>query len=482
MNLNIITKRFIFALTLSSRFLLARLHLDSLMAKTTLRKVKMALNYLPEELDRTYDQVLQRIHEQGTDHSVLALKVLGWMRYAARPLGIRELQHAVAVEPDDSQFDEDGIPEISLILSVCAGIATIRENGTIGLVHYTAQEYLERRSLEIFPDTQMEITKICLTYLTFEEFAQGPSPSDETFDERMEAFPLLQYASRYWIRHACHSPEVGIKTLALAFLKQEANVASSVQASEVLESRVAMHSQQYRRNAQGLWVAASNGLYDLTVALLEDAASIETEDSEGERPLHGAASNGHYNVAQLLVEHQANIHAQSRSGATALHCAASHGHHHIVQLLIAKGAVIGICDKKGWMPLHWAASNGHRDTSKLLLDHGADVQAKGGYGASALYRAAENGHRDCVQLFVLQGAHLDARNDYDQTALHRAAEVGHVAVAEILLEHGADWTIKDYYGWTPKYRALDMGHDDVVDLILKLSTPATARIDVKEGD
>ena len=449
------------------------------MTKTTLRKVKTALISLPEELDRTYDQVLQRIQEQGTDHAVLALKVLGWMRYAARPLGTRELQQAVAVEPGDVHFDEDGIPEISLVLSVCAGIVTIRENGTMGLVHYTAQEYLERRSLELFSNAQTEIANVCLTYLSFEEFAKGPSPNDKAYDERMEAFPLLQYASRYWTLHARHSPEVRLKALALAFLKQEGKVASSVQASEVRKSPFSSRSQRYRRNARGLWLATSNGLYDLTVALLEDSTSVKTEDSEGERPLHRAASSGHYDIIRLLVEHQASIHAQSRSGATALHCAAAHGHHQIAKFLIDKGATIGTRDKSSWTPLHMAASNGHGESAKLLLDHGADIQAKDAYGGSALYRAAENGHLECVRLLVERGAWLDIRNQFDQTALHRAADVGHVAVAEMLLEHGADWTIKDYYGFTPRYRALDMGHEDIAKLIVKFSTaPPIAAVDV----
>lgn len=448
------------------KFLLARLHLDSLTAKTTLRKMKAALSSLPEELDRTYDQVLQRIHAQGTDHAMLALKVLGWIRYAARPLGTRELQHAMAVEPGDSQFDEDGIPDIGLVLSVCAGVVAVRENDTVGLVHYTAQEYLERRSLDIFPDTQAEIAKICLTYLSFEEFAQGPSPNDIAFEDRVEAFPLLQYASLYWVRHVGNTAEAGIKNLALQFLKEGAKVASSVQASEVtIGSRVTMRSQRFRRNVQGLWVAASNGLYDLTLALLQDAGSIGTEDSEGERPLHQAASNGHEDVTLLMIEHQADIHAQSRSGATASHCAAAGGHQQIVSLLLDNGAVVDTRDERGWAPLHSAASNGHRGVAKLLLDRGADIRARDGYGGTALYRAAEKGHHECVRLLVERGACLDAKNNYDQTALHRAAEDGHFAVAEILLSHGADSSIKDYYGWTPRYRALDMGHDDIARLI-----------------
>ncbi|KAM0804719.1 hypothetical protein BDR22DRAFT_799687 [Usnea florida] len=406
-------------------FLLARLHLDSLLAKTTLRKMKKALGTLPEELDRTYDQVMQRIQAQTTDHAVLALKVLGWIHHAARPLSTLELQHALAVEPGDAQFDEDGIPDVSLVLS-----------------------YLERRWVDFFSDAQTETARICVTYLSFDEFARGPSPDDGSFDARIKDFPLLQYTSQCWIRHTRDTSEVEVKALALNFLKQEAKVASFVQASEASESRVTdharvtNHSQRFRRNVQGLWVAASNGLHDLTVTLLEDSESIEAEDSEGERPLHRAAMNGHYDIILLLVEHHANIHAESHSGATALHYAASNGHEMIVRLLIDKGAVL-------------------------------ETQ-KDGYEATALYRAAEAGHHECVQLLIDRGAQVDIRNYYDQTALHRAADVGYLSVAEILLEHGADCTIKDYYGFTPRYRALDMSHYDVADLISKFSPPPLA--------
>lgn len=445
------------------------------MARPTVRKVKAALNSLPEELDRTYDEVLQRIRAQHSDQALLALKILGWIHHAARPLDTRELQHALAVEPGDLQFEESGIPDVGLVLSVCAGIVEVRENGIVGLVHYTAQEYLERRSVDFVPDAQMDIATTCLTYLSFEEFAHGPSRNDKAFHDRTETCPLLQYASRFWTQHARATSDAGIRALALAFLRQDSKVASSMQASEVLEPRFTRHSQRFRHNVRGLWVAASNGLYDLTVSLLDDAPSIEAEDQEGERPLHRAAINGHDDITLLLLDHKADIHTRTHSGATALHCAASHGHQQIARILIDRGAVVGTCDKKGWTALHSAASHGHQDILELLLEHGADIQVKDGYGATALYRAAENGHHKCTQLLVERGALLDVKNDYDQTALHRAAELGHFAAAEILLKHGADYTSKDYYGWTPKYRADDTGHDDIVRLILKFSTPPLAQ-------
>ncbi|KAL2037429.1 hypothetical protein N7G274_009914 [Stereocaulon virgatum] len=152
-------------------FLLARLHMDSLMTMTTTRRLKSALNTLPEALDETYDQVLERIKSQHPDHATLALKTLGWIHHASRPLKTIELQHALAVEEDDSNFDADGILDLGLILTVCAGLVTVREGNAVGFVHYTTEEYLERHRGEHFPDAPIAIAKACLTYLSFDEFS-----------------------------------------------------------------------------------------------------------------------------------------------------------------------------------------------------------------------------------------------------------------------------------------------------------------------
>jgi hypothetical protein len=49
----------------------------------------------------------------------------------------------VVVEPNDNFFYEDGIANEGHLVSVCASIVTIqRESDIIGLVHYTAYEYM----------------------------------------------------------------------------------------------------------------------------------------------------------------------------------------------------------------------------------------------------------------------------------------------------------------------------------------------------
>ena len=107
------------------KLLLARLLLDSLATKTDLRKFKSGLDSLSEGLDETYDEVLSTILVQHPDYVALARKVLYWVFYAVRPITVKEIQHALAVEPHDTSVGEDSVVDEELLVSVCTGIITI---------------------------------------------------------------------------------------------------------------------------------------------------------------------------------------------------------------------------------------------------------------------------------------------------------------------------------------------------------------------
>src|SRR5437773_915497 len=92
------------------RFLLAQLHLDSLTDKVTPKAIRTALSKLlkgSDGLNMAYDQAMERIMNQKHGFRELAQQVLSWITYALRPLTVRELQHALAVELDDLELDED---------------------------------------------------------------------------------------------------------------------------------------------------------------------------------------------------------------------------------------------------------------------------------------------------------------------------------------------------------------------------------------
>ncbi len=105
------------------RFLLARLHLGALATKPTRRALRSALQSLPTELDRTYEETLGRINDQNRDDVFLAKQVLVWVFHATNPLTLIELQHAIAAISLDGEtdIDDEDLPDEDILVSVCAG-------------------------------------------------------------------------------------------------------------------------------------------------------------------------------------------------------------------------------------------------------------------------------------------------------------------------------------------------------------------------
>ena len=113
------------------RFLLAKLHMDSLASKPSLREVRNALKTLPTQVNDTYDEVMVRIRAQNPEDRGLADKVLSWIVYARRPLSLFELQHAIAVTPDMLDIEPEALVDELILIDVCAGLVVIDEKSSI---------------------------------------------------------------------------------------------------------------------------------------------------------------------------------------------------------------------------------------------------------------------------------------------------------------------------------------------------------------
>ncbi|OCK95650.1 purine and uridine phosphorylase [Cenococcum geophilum 1.58] len=284
-------------------FLLAQLYLDSLIGKTSSKAIKTTLKKLPtgsEAYDYAYKEAMERIEDQIADSRELAKQVLSWITCAKRPLTTLELQHAIAVEIGVSELDEDNLPEIEDMVSVCAGLVTINEeSGIIRLVHYTTQEYLERTLTSWFPNAQSDIATTCVTYLSFNSFATGFCLSGREFKARLRLNPLYDYGARNWGHHA-RATLIKEEQLILEFLGSEAKVSASSQA---------MHD-------------------------------ADVGDSYGQTPLSYAAENGHKAVVRLLLAKDGvNVNSKDKYGQTPLSYAAKNGHEAVVQLLLGMDGV-----------------------------------------------------------------------------------------------------------------------------------------------
>jgi hypothetical protein len=295
--------------------------------------------------DYAYEDAMERINGQVKDQEDLAKQVLWWITCAKRPLTTLELQHALAVEINESQLDKDNIPQVEDIVSVCAGLVTVdEESSIIRLVHYTTQEYFDRTRGKWFPTADTNIATICVTYLSFDEFESGICQNDEHFEERLRSNQLYNYASHNWGYHAREAstliPQV------ISFLGGKAQAEASIQGLLAAKEWPGHkeYSQEFPKQMTGLHLAAYFGVNAVVRLLRENKADVDAKDGWGRTPLSWAAENGHEAAVKLLLD---------------------------------KGAELETKDTKyGQTPLSWAAENGHEAVVKLLLDKGAELETK----------------------------------------------------------------------------------------------------------
>ncbi|KAF3393739.1 putative ankyrin repeat protein [Penicillium rolfsii] len=456
-------------------FLLAYIHLNSLAEKTSPKSIRATLKALPtgtDAYDRAYKQALQRIEGQYKEHKELAMKVIFWITCTKRPLTTFELQHALAVEDGMSQIDRDNFSPIELIISVCAGLVTVDEASCIiRLVHYTTQEYMERTQKQWFPDAEADITKVCVTYLSFSVFESGFCQTREEFCDRLESNILFDYAAQNWGHHARMLSIEGDNFI-LEFLKNEAKVSACTQA--MLASKMDYWNDT-ETHMTALHVAAHFGLGLLMAVLLDGEHNLDLRDVNDRTPLHYAAENGHQDVVKLLLDKGAdsNIKDNYRS-LTPLHYAVENGNWEVLKLLLEYGANPNI-EGNGFYnqtPLYDAVEKDNQEMVKLLLDKGADpnIMGKSFFSRTALHYAVENGYLEMVKLLLNKGADPQIQDSYrGLTPLHCAAKKGHEEMVEMLLDAGANPNFKGhgFYTRTPLFHATVNGHRGVMKLLLE---------------
>ncbi|KAF8421801.1 hypothetical protein EV426DRAFT_671737, partial [Tirmania nivea] len=178
-------------------FLLPALHIAMVLEQTTISKRRKALGTLPTKLHHTFGGVIKRIQQSG-GFAELGMKVLMWLHLAYQPLKLKELQHALAVERDDSYFDMDNIPSRKQILDCCLGLVLIdEETMTVRFVHYSLEEYFQKHSSEYFPDGYSDAAETGLIYLSFPEMREHCKSRDE-LKKKKHDFPFLKYAACNW--------------------------------------------------------------------------------------------------------------------------------------------------------------------------------------------------------------------------------------------------------------------------------------------
>ena len=319
------------------------------------KALRTALKKLPagsDAYDQAYRDAMDRIKGQISNSRELAYQTLSWITCAKRPLTTSELQHALAVEVGEHELDDENLPEIEDVVSVCAGLVSVdQESDIIRLVHYTTQEFFERTQIDWFPDAQEDIAVTCITYLSFDIFGSGSCSSDNELEARLRENPLYNYAARNW---GCHilgtSAEMADPTLHL--LESERIVSACSQALMVPDYRYSGYSQTVSK-LTGIHLAAYFGLPQILALLLERGSQSDYKDSLSQTPLSRAAERGQEAVVKLLVERD-DVEADSKDihGQTPLSRVAERGQEMVMKLLVKRDDVeTDSKDKYGQIPL-----------------------------------------------------------------------------------------------------------------------------------
>ncbi|KAF4631531.1 hypothetical protein G7Y89_g6592 [Cudoniella acicularis] len=384
-------------------FLLAQLHLNSLIGKRAPKATRAALQILPtgtEAYEFAYNDAMERIEGQGEDREELAKQVLSWIICANRPLNTSELRHAFAVEVGQAELDMENPPEIEDMVSVCARLVAVgEESRIIRLVHYTTPEYFKVAREKWFPNAEIYLATIY----------------------------LYDYASRNWGHHtraaSAFIPEVN------GFLEKKAQVEASSQALLAGNGW-----QRYRKRAMtGLQLAAYFGV-ELVKLLFVRGANVREATSEGRTPLLWASGSGHIEVVWLLLEKGADINTIDISSEfldTPFIRASDRGHVDVTQLLLEKGVDVNADILGGQTPLLWASGNGHIKIVWLLLEKGADINEACTSELTPLFQASYSGHIKVVWLLLEKGPNANTADINRFISLPTASDERQVDITKL---------------------------------------------------
>ena len=473
--------------------------MDSLKDKTSVKSVKKALETLPEGvngLDLAYDGALQRVESQRDGFRRLAKRLLGWVTYSERLMTITEVQHALAIEPDTSDLDEENLSDLDEIVGFCAGLVIVdEETQIIRLVHYTTQEYLRRNGDRMLPSAQQDIAVSCLTYLLYDQLGDGwlggkrlDQMYTTSIKNRLQRHPFLDYAARYWAAHAGVCGQRNIKELMMRFARDAFRVSTASQVILVLDKRLGLvrnvHVTRTRSPLSAVHLIAYLGDAHTMSELLNQGFEVNAPDAIRRFPLWWAALRGHQAVVDLLLS-QKNVDVNSRGllhygtddqlyTETPLGVAAYGGKAKIVERLIEREDVdVNLPDGDDCSPLIAAARNQHSAIVGLLLTRkDIDVNSRDVFGRTPLWCAVDCGREDIVrQLLNIEDTQVNCVAKKGHSPLATAAHQGHEVIVKLLLGRAdIDVNARDRHGLTPILNAIYERHEAVVKILLSHPT------------
>ena len=492
--------------------------MDALCSKMTIRDLRKALKTLPIGLDESYSHAMDRIDSQDQDARQLAYRILYWVSYTFRPLTVDELRHALAVEPEESEFDPENLAEEGDLIAVCAGLVTMEpESRIVRIVHYTAQDYFEKIKDSRWPEARRTIAATCLAYISYKNIeiqSDGyryyineskvlrenqrtggletvadvrEDPPDNSWDYARSALSshydfkgtrleFYDYAAHYWPKHLRGKLEEELETVALRFLRNNEARCMAMSMLRFWWNARVMYDELCVAVAYDLpmmckRMVSSNGVHVDSVEYIED--------DRIENALIFAGTFGRAQIARMLMD------VQNLRNIGDPKC------------LPITSAVLTAAIEAAW--------SGNRATICVLLDveaqdeHEKNESAGNEFSRNETSIAAKDkviaaliehgfeitvpliaatGNEVCLTSALDQGWDIEDKEDrYGKTALIIAAEIGRTSIVRLLLARGANVEATDQWLETALHYASMNGNYEIVKMLIAAGADPEAEAD-----
>ena len=357
-----------------------------------MKDIRQALSHLPEGLQETYENILEKVDPGCTD---IVRQTLQWLVCDVTNMTLAELYECLAIETGMDHIDEEAQLSSSMdIYDLCGSLIAVTAEGEVILAHLSVKDYLLSNAIKHGKASAFALSESeanaenalkCLSYLSFAEFRTGPALSANAFEARLLAHPFLDHAAKYWTSYAKNSGYTSeeLRNIVLQFFTpSDTDRPIFMSWLQVICSEVVLRRQDlkrtvlqrrkvgfnyYPKHATTLYYAASYGIEHVVKALLEQGAEVDAVGGRlGATAFHAAALRGHVKVMDLLFQKGADPNKMDFIRKTPLNSAALMGHVDVVKYLLDHGADPDIKDDRNMTAFEWACLVGREEAKKLL--------------------------------------------------------------------------------------------------------------------
>lgn len=182
-------------------FLVAELVWINLCGQTSIESLEQEMDSLPTDLDKldeAYARIMRTILKKPVrDQREGALRLLGWLVCAKRPLKLHEVQTMKSINLKERTVEFERRRFRVDPKDLCESLVDVRPDGSIELVHLTARVYLLKNNALDIAAEEIGLATLCVDYLNL-PFFKNPFSKEAVLDG---SYGFMEYAILNWVRH-----------------------------------------------------------------------------------------------------------------------------------------------------------------------------------------------------------------------------------------------------------------------------------------